>query len=170
MIELPCTVETFVAEALEPALKILPPQMDSPEARVLVTAIALQESGLAKRWQVADLARPDIKGPARGLLQFEKGGVAGVVRHQASRYWLWTLCKARGCRFETPPIWSQLELDDVLAAGVARLLLFTDPKRLPEVDDEAGAWALYLRCWRPGKPRPDHWAANHARAGALVAA
>lgn len=43
-----------------------------------------------------------------------------------------------------------LEVDDVLAAGFARLLLWTDPHRLPAVGDVEGAWQLYLRTWRPG--------------------
>ena len=55
-------------------------------------------------------------------------------------------------------IYAALEYDDVLAAGVARLLLWTDPKALPPVGDVDAAWALYLRTWRPGKPKPDSWA------------
>lgn len=38
----------------------------------------------------------------------------------------------------------------MLAAGLARLLLYTDPARLPGLGDEEGAWQLYLRTWRPG--------------------
>lgn len=34
--------------------------------------------------------------------------------------------------------------------GLARLLLYTDPARLPELGAEAGVWQLYLRTWRPG--------------------
>ena len=51
----------------------------------------------------------------------------------------------------------------MLAAAAARLLLFTDPKRLPQLGDEAGAWALYLRVWRPGKPHKRTWPALYAR-------
>ncbi len=40
--------------------------------------------------------------------------------------------------------------DDVLAAGLARLLLWSDSGRLSTVGDEQGAWNLYLRTWRPG--------------------
>ncbi|WP_316904504.1 hypothetical protein [Ralstonia mannitolilytica] len=43
-------------------------------------------------------------------------------------------------------------------------MLFTDPKRLPSVTDTDGAWALYLRTWRPGKPRRDSWNALHEQA------
>jgi len=47
-------------------------------------------------------------------------------------------------------IWVVIGFDDVLAAGLARLLLWSDPRRLPAVGDEEGSWALYLRTWRPG--------------------
>lgn len=38
----------------------------------------------------------------------------------------------------------------MLAAGLARLLLWSDPGRLPSEDDVEGAWRLYLKTWRPG--------------------
>lgn len=47
-------------------------------------------------------------------------------------------------------VWQAIERDDVLACALARLLLYTDPSRLPDLGDEAGAWDLYLRTWRPG--------------------
>ncbi len=53
---------------------------------------------------------------------------------------------------------------DVLAASVARLLLWTDPKRLPVIGDASGAWDLYLRTWRPDKPHPRTWAGLYSRA------
>ena len=56
-----------------------------------------------------------------------------------------------------------LEHDDVLAAAFGRLLLWTDPRAPPAVGDESGAWALYLRCWRPGKPRPRNGRPTTAR-------
>lgn len=153
----------FIKGPLADALAILPAQMDKPEARVMVTAICLQESGLIHRKQLGN-------GPARGYPQFElgtrqsRGGVWGVYLHEASRYWLDHLCAARGVQFLPESIWRSMETDDVLAAGVARLLLFTDPKRLPAADDPDGAWGLYLRTWRPGKPRPAEWPGNHTLA------
>jgi hypothetical protein len=153
----------FIKGPLADALAILPAQMDKPEARVMVTAICLQESGLIHRKQLGN-------GPARGYPQFElgtrqsRGGVWGVYLHEASRYWLDHLCAARGVQFLPESIWRSMETDDVLAAGVARLLLFTDPKRLPSIDDPDGAWGLYLRTWRPGKPRPAEWPGNHTLA------
>lgn len=150
----------FIRGPLADALAILPAPMDTPQARLMVTAICLQESGLIHRKQMGN-------GPARGFPQFElgmrqsRGGVWGVYLHDASRFWLDRLCASRGVQFLPEVIWRALETDDVLAAGVARLLLFTDPKRLPSVDDADGAWGLYLRTWRPGKPRPAEWPGNH---------
>ncbi|QEZ47171.1 hypothetical protein [Cupriavidus oxalaticus] len=163
LLTLPISPRDFVDKIVAPALALLPDAMDTPQARVMLTAIALQESALNARRQMPT-------GPARGLLQFEegtrasRGGVWGVYLHEASRFWLDRLCRARGVPFAPREIWSALETDDVLAAGVARLLLFTDPRRLPAIHDTNGAWDLYARTWRPGKPHPTKWPDNHRRA------
>ena len=58
-----------------PGMALLPDRMDTPEARVMMLAIGLQESRFVHRRQ--------IKGPARGFWQFEQGGgVIGVVSRQ----------------------------------------------------------------------------------------
>lgn len=165
------TLAAITRDAINPAFKLLPKQMDSREARVALLAIGLQESKFEHRWQVIDAKRPSRKGPARGFWQFElgtrasKGGIWGVYLHQASRYWLKALCEARGVEFSPKAIWLAIEQDDVLAAGLARLLLFTDPYKLPAIGDEQGLWKLYRwRCWRPGKPHPETWPANYAAA------
>lgn len=170
MIPLPIAPADFDRHILTPALALLPGAMDTPDARVLLTAIALQESGLAHRWQIVDPARPQVKGPARGLLQFERGGgCTGVLTHPASRYWMHAVCRARGVEPNPRALWLALDRDDVLAAAAGRLLLFTDPKRLPGADDEAGAWRYYLRNWRPGKPHPSRWPACHRAAREALA-
>lgn len=149
-----------IRQAIAPALSILPSAMDSPQARVMLLTIGMQESRFEHRRQMAG-------GPARGFWQFEegtrqtRGGVYGVYLHDASRFWLDRLCASRGVQFLPDSIYRALETDDVLAAGVARLMLFTDPKRLPATDDADGAWGLYLRTWNPGQPRPEKWPANH---------
>jgi hypothetical protein len=160
------TLSNVISSAIAPALAILPPQMDSPEARVMLLSIGLQESRFTARQQVG--------GPARGFWQCEqgtrqtKGGIWGFYLHPASRYWLSVLCAARSVAFEPVAIYNTLDKDDVLAAGVARLGLFTDPKKLPATDDTVGSWQLYQRVWRPGKPRPDTWPDLHAQAVAAV--
>jgi hypothetical protein len=153
-----------IIAAINEALSLLPGAMNTPQAHVMLHAIGLQESRFQHRRQlVGNPPRPT--GPAKGLWQFERmGGCAGVVRHDASRYWMYQVCMARGVKFNATAIWNAIETDDVLAAAAARLLLFTDPKRLPEVGDVNGAWNLYIRTWRPGKPHRKTWDDLYAQA------
>ncbi|MEK6418416.1 MAG: hypothetical protein V4801_02350 [Burkholderia gladioli] len=157
------TLDDINEGPISAALAILPNAMDSAPARVMLLSIGQQESGFAARVQMGG-------GPARGFWQCEpgtqasRGGVWGVYLHPSSRYWLSTLCGVRGVPFTPSAIYGSLSTDDVLAAGVARLLLFTDPKVLPAITDTAGGWALYQRVWRPGKPRPETWPHYHQNA------
>jgi hypothetical protein len=136
-----------IVRAVREALALLPPAMDTIEAHVEMYAIGLQESRFEHRRQlVGNPPRPT--GPAKGFWQFERGGgCRGVVEHDASRYWMSSVCKARGVAFSATAIWNALEKDDVLAAAAARLLLFTDPKKLPEVGKADEAWNCYKRTW-----------------------
>ena len=148
-------VPANVMQAVNEGLRLLPPAMDSTEARVLMYAIGLQESRFTHRAQVIDGGG---KGPARGYWQFERGGgVTGVLRHPASRFWANSVCNARNIPAQPLNVWLALETDDVLAAALARLLLFTDPARLPAVGEQADSWSYYMRNWRPGKPHPRTW-------------
>lgn len=155
-----------VAEAVDVALAMLPAAMDSDRARVMLFAIGLQESRFTARRQLLKVGgemRPI--GPAKGFWQFERGGgCRGVVDHPASRYWMHQACQARGVAFNATAIWNAIESDDVLAAVAARLLLFTDPRKLPECVDAAAGWNLYARTWRPGKPHRQTWDDLHAQA------
>ncbi|MGE7085691.1 hypothetical protein [Achromobacter xylosoxidans] len=159
-------LKELVKRAIEPALALLPARMDTSEARCMLLAIGLQESRFVHRRQIG--------GPARGFWQFEKGsragrgGVWGVYLHPASKGLLAALCKARSVACDPDAIYAALEYDDVLAAGVARLLLWTDPKALPPVGDADAGWALYLRTWRPGKPKPDSWPVLYRQAVSQV--
>lgn len=136
-------------DAIVPALGTLPPAMDSTQARVIMLAIAGQEADFRHRYQV--LNTPGVKGPARGLWQFERGGgVVGVLNHASSRELARRIAHDRIGATLSDAVWQALEHDDVLAGVYARLLLWTDPAALPEVGDVEGAWQLYLRCWRPG--------------------
>jgi hypothetical protein len=156
----------IVVSAVNPALALLPPKMDSKAARVQLLATGLQESKFTHRCQVLSGGR---RGPAHGFWQFEKGGgVVGVMRHAATRHWAAALCQARSCDFDAAEIWGRLETDDVLAAGFARLLVFSDPKPLPGVHDAQAGWDLYMRTWRPGKPHRETWDAHHLTARAEV--
>lgn len=136
---------------LSEALGLLPARMDTPLARLQVLTTGLQESGLVERRQRGN-------GPARGLWQFERGGgVFGVLNHSASKGYAITLCDERRVPATLMEVWTALEHDDVLAAGFARLLYWTDPAAIPAVGREQDAWAMYLRTWRPGKPHPERW-------------
>lgn len=157
------TPSDALSSAINPALDLLPWSMTSDRARVMLLSIGLQESHLTFR-------RQQPTGPARGLWQCEpgtqasRGGIWGLYLFPTTKDALSSLCASRGVSCDPASIYAAIETDDVLAAGCARLLLFTDPKPLPPVSDCEGSWSLYLRVWRPGKPRPTEWAANHANA------
>lgn len=141
---------------IAPALELLPAAMDRPYARVQMLAIHLQEDPRQERIQRGN-------GPARGLWQFERGGgVRGVLSHPSSSALADSVCVARAVVAEEGAVWRALQTDDILAACFARLLLWTDPR--PMAKDAAEGWALYARVWRPGKPHPEKWDNNYARA------
>lgn len=146
---------------IEPALLLLPAKMESPQAVAMLLAIGLQESHFEYRRQHGN-------GPAKSFWQAEQGGgmVTGLLRYRVDsvRDLAAGLCVVRGVAPAASDVWNAIEHDDILAAGLARLLLYTDPARLPALGDESGAWELYLRTWRPGKPRPKEWSANYAAA------
>ena len=146
------TPEFFLAHALTPALRLLPPNMDSTAACAMVIAICLQESRLRHRRQT--------NGPARGYAQFEQGGgVRGVLTHPASkphiRAVLSDLDYPEGADAEV--CYAAIEHNDILAAAFARLLLWTLPDKLPERDAPETGWQQYIRAWRPGKPHRATW-------------
>lgn len=140
--------ETIISAAIEPGLKLLPEKFTSERAVTLLVAIGLQESRFVHRRQIG--------GPARGFWQFERAGVRGVLTHPESKDYAEAVCEARGVTPSVDGVYGQLAEDDALAAAFARLLLWTDPRPLP--DDETEAWEYYLRNWRPGKPRRETWA------------
>jgi hypothetical protein len=159
-------IELVTAHVLPAALSLLPAKMDTPEARVLLLAIALQESRCMERRQIR------AERPALSFLQFEPGhlsGFAGVFRHLATRDLAQHVC--RQLRYEGTDV-DQLrrhsEHNDVLAFAVGRLLLWTLPSKLPHVNDREEAWRQYLEAWRPGQPRPETWAAMHEEARTRV--
>jgi hypothetical protein len=126
------------------------------EARVMLLAIAAQETGWTQRRQVGG-------GPARSYWQFELGGgVAGVLAQQPDR--IKRVCQRLDIPVAPSAIFEAMAWNDYLAIAMARLLLWTDPAPLPAIGQADAAWAYYLRLWRPGKPRPDDWAASYARA------
>lgn len=149
MIPLPMSAKTFLDEVVNPALATLPDEMNSPEARLMLAAIALQESGLAARQQVG--------GPAKGLLQFEINGVLAVMHNTRTADIVFKWCDANGITYGSHAIYNRLAEDDELACVFARLLLWSDPRALPDVGDCMGAFDVYECNWRPGKPSYTRW-------------
>lgn len=158
------SLEQVTRQAIDPALALLPPRMDSPEARAMLLAIGLQESGFRDRRQLILVKRAGrtqlvAEGPAKSFWMGERSGgmVRGVRKHPASKDYAKRLYAARAVRPIDASVWNAIENDDVLAAGLARLLLWTDPGRLPPLGHAQEAWDLYYRTWRPGKPRRETW-------------
>lgn len=160
-------VGLFLATKLNPGLRRLSwlggPMVAKP-AKILLLAIAGQESSWAARYQNAPSSSP---GPARGFWQFEQGGgVHGVLTHAASKDLAAKVCESLDVAVNEAAVWRALEGSDLLAAMFARLLLWTDPYAVP-TEQDAG-WDCYLRLWRPGAPRPDDWPDNWAAAAGAV--
>lgn len=147
------TPDLFLRTAVVPALGLLPPKMDSAEARALIVSIALQETGLWRRRQMAG-------GPARSFVQFEPGataGISGVLQHHATALHAVTLCEVLSIVPTVEAVYTASEYQDVLCAGFARLLLWTSRLPLAGPDDPTAGYHLYLDAWRPGTPRPAPW-------------
>lgn len=156
---------SITQSAIVPALMLLPARMYSKPAKLMMLAIGYQESKFATRCQVLNGGR---RGAGRGYPMFEPNGIRGVMNHPKTAQLVYALCHERDCECDLQAIYARVETDDILAFGLARLLLWTDAKPLPAVDDEHGAWDLYLRTWNPGKPRPKDWPESHALARAEV--
>lgn len=155
----------LVAKHVVPmAYAVLPKAMNQLPATALLLAIGWQESRFAHRVQV--------KGPARGLWQFEQvGGVTGVLSHPQTREHVRSALKALGYRYEPTPqgcYWA-IEHNDALAFVFARLLLYTLPWALPVQSMEAEGWRQYTAAWRPGKPHIETWGESWKRGWAAVA-
>lgn len=157
-------LKKIINEAINPAIQILG-MKQSNGATVMLLAIGLQESRFMYRRQLVG-SPPQPIGPAKSFWQGEKGGgmVRGVRYHEATRDKAKLIYKVRGVEPNDQAIWDAIENDDVLAAGLARLLLWSDPNALPKLGDVEGAWQLYLRTWRPGKPHRSTWDALYDQA------
>ncbi len=164
MLPTPSSSKAVLEGALKPALAYLPAKMATTAGMVLPLVIGEQESKYRTRQQYGN-------GPAHGFWQNEKGGgVKGVLTHPASSALAAALCAIRQVEATPDAVWAAMLEDDILAAGLARLLLWTDAAPLPRLGDAEGAWAVYSHVWRPGKPRPDEWLDSYAKAFAAVQA
>src|SRR5690606_37811732 len=111
---------------LAEALRLLPAKMESAQAEVMLLAIGLQESRFEHRRQLVG-SPPRPVGLARSFWQAAQGGgmVAGLLRYHDDkvRDLATGLCAVRGVPPQPAAVWAAIEQVDVLAAGLARLLL-----------------------------------------------
>jgi len=157
-------IDLFARYLIPAAYAVLPPGMNSLTATAHLLTIGQQESAFRYRRQVGG-------GPARGVFQFERRGVKGIVTHPDTRDALRAALVALRCEVmigQTVLIYQALEQNDVLASVVARLNLWWVPAPLPGRDDPEGAWQYYLRSWRPGAPHRGTWDAYYKTAWDIV--
>lgn len=129
---------------------------DSFEARRMLLAMALQESGLKHRRQVVGGSE---SGPAVSFWQFERGGgCRGVLNHPATKQKAIKFCHDYRIEPSESGLWEAMRYQDIVAAAMARLLLYTLPNPLPQTAEQG--WSQYVEAWRPGKPHPDKWAGH----------
>lgn len=157
------TPQLLLRIAIEPALALLPVKMTSRNAMAMMITIALQESRVKHRRQLGG-------GPARGFWQGELTGgcCTGIVGHAASRAHVLEVCDALGYSAVPSTLYAAIEHNDVLAAGLARLLLWTEPGRLPLQGEAQYGWDYYMNAWRPGRPHRETWDAFYEQAWAMV--
>lgn len=166
------TPELLLKTAIIPAMSLLNPRLDTPEARALLICIALQESGLRARRQMLEAGKPwweSRPGAANGLFMFERdGGVRGVMRHPAASAIVLPVIDALLYPRDPYAVHEALIHNDVLACVLARALLYSVPEPLPGPNDPAKGWAIYIKAWRPGKPHVEPWANHYRTAWAMV--
>lgn len=154
------TLDDVVSSILEPALAVLPARFDTPQARVMLLATGLQESGFTCEDQVG--------GPAHGYWQFEVNGVRAVMSFAGTAALAQSVARHADVQFDATSIYASLDHNDQLACQFARLLLWSAPGPLPALGASDAAWSLYQSCWRPGRPRPADWLSNYQQALATV--
>jgi len=144
------SVTDVLTKTIPQAARLIPTIPFTPASQSMLIAIGLQESRFIHRKQ--------LNGPARGFWQFEAGGgTRGVLRHSRTASLAGFIAYQRLGDIRPATVNEALAADDVLACAFARLLLWTDPKPLPEIGNPESAWQCYLRNWRPGKPHRHTW-------------
>jgi hypothetical protein len=128
----------------------------------MLAAIAHQESGIKYRRQFQN-------GPARSYLMFERGGLSGVLKHPKTGPLAAQVVNALDYGDASIDVLhGALEHNDIFAAAMGRLLLFTCPHLLPDESEQDEGWRQYQWCWRPGAPRPLDWPESWAIAWAAL--
>lgn len=152
-------------------LQLFPDRYNTPPARAMLLAIALQESDFIHRQQLIGNHRnwwESLKGPATSFWQFERIGIRGVLEHHTTGPLIREVLDTLGYPEDVGTIHTAVTHNDILAACFARLLLWQVPQALPGPDQASEAWRQYLRAWRPGKPRPERWQSRYHTAWNIV--
>lgn len=167
---------TTLAQALASAAidATLPATLWTPQARRLLAAICMQESGGEN---VPQRLADGTEGLAAGFPQMQANGIEDVLANPASAA-LAAACVERagildsaGAKFSPGPRGYPLGATHPVAVLVranflnfptlqlqlARLMLWDNPHPLPPMDDSDANWAYYLETWRPGKPSRARW-------------
>jgi hypothetical protein len=147
--------ESFLTAIIEPCAAQFPFR-DTHEARVLLLAIAGQESSWSSRAQA--------RGPARGFWQFEQGTIQLLMTNPTTSNTLFNLCVKLEITWSASVIYEAIKWNDVLAYACARLLLWAEKAPLPIIGASKEAWSYYLHTWHPGHPRPIDWPDNYEAA------
>ena len=159
------TANEFYNAVLTPGLafirKSIPHIPASTEEQVMLMAIAGQESNWTDRRQAHN-------GPASSFWQFERTGILGLMRDDETSKWVAVICGLSGVALQSTAIWRFMGTPegDTFSCAMGRLLLWTDPMRLPK--NEQDAWLGYYRLWRPGAPDRARWAVRYPEAVAAV--
>lgn len=154
--------QTYLAPSLQWLAGVVPSVPITPEARVMLLAIAGQESNWTYRVQQNE----GPFHPAHSFWQMERlGGVAGVLGDVVTRSAALALCQAAGIAADSTSVWNAFATadGDKLACGFARLLLWSDRDPLPLIPNETVAYRYYLRNWRPGAPSETRWHSVYPR-------
>lgn len=142
-----------------PGLSLLPPFMTSPEARVLLVAIAMQETGL--------MTRSEVGGTAFGFYQFMVIGVDGVFANGETGHLAVDVAKSLQIPVDEN-FYEAVRWNDHMGTVLARLNLWPDPAPLPAIGAEAEARNYYARIWRPKIVAVQRWPAAYNAAISCV--
>lgn len=147
------------------AFSLLPPGMDSAQARAMLLAIGLQESKLRHRAQLVGDAREwweSKNPPAHGWFQFERPAIGLLLKHAATKLLLERVLTDLEYPADDSILHQALRDNDLLAVCFARALLRTVPESLPVIGDVLESERQYLWAWRPGKHDPERWKKSYA--------
>ena len=158
--------DAVLVPALNKTASFAPEMVRNRSLKVLMTAISGQEANWTERVQVPG-------GFARGLFQMQLNDIADIMANDATSGIFDLGMKAFGIKTQTAEhLFNLIETPegDVLAAFLARLNLYADPKPIPPADIQQAMWEYYLATWRPGMENWKRWEGVYGQALSAVPA